>query len=100
MKDRFTCFYKSWIRRNAPPRLPHRVKFRGTKEYAGVVELADTYDLGTVTSVKVFHSVTRTKIKYAGMLESVDWTDLGAVTLLKVFSSMPQAKIKAGSPVL
>ena len=34
---------------------------RGTKEYAGVVELADTYDLGDVTSVKVFHFVTRTE---------------------------------------
>ena len=26
---------------------PPRVKIRGTKEYAGVVELADTYDLGS-----------------------------------------------------
>ena len=53
-KSRLACFYKSWIRRNAPPRLPHRVKIRGTTQYAGVVELADTYDLGAVTLVKVF----------------------------------------------
>ena len=53
-KSRFTCFYKSWIRLSAPPWIPLRVKIRGTKEYAGVVELADTYDLGAVTSVKVF----------------------------------------------
>lgn len=26
---------------------PPRVRIRGTKEYAGVVELADTYDLGS-----------------------------------------------------
>ena len=43
-----------WIKRNAPPRIPLRVKIRGVTEYAGVVELADTYDLGAVTSVKVF----------------------------------------------
>ena len=30
---------------------PLRVKIRGTKEYAGVVELADSTDLGSVTSV-------------------------------------------------
>ena len=27
--------------------MPLRVRIRGTKEYAGVVELADTYDLGS-----------------------------------------------------
>ena len=46
-KSRFSCFYKSWIKRIASPRVPPRVKIRGTKEYAGVVELADTYDLGS-----------------------------------------------------
>ena len=46
-KSRFTCLYKSWIKCNDPPRFPRRVKIRGTKEYAGVVELADTYDLGS-----------------------------------------------------
>ena len=46
-KSRFACFYKSWIRRNAPPRMPLRVKIRGTKEYAGVVELVDSLDLGS-----------------------------------------------------
>ena len=59
-KSRFTCFYKSWIRQNAPPRIPLRVKIRGTKEYAGVVELVDSVDLGDVTSGKVFHFTTRT----------------------------------------
>ena len=38
-KNRFSCFYKSWIKRNAPPRVPPRVKIRGTKEYEGMVEL-------------------------------------------------------------
>ena len=41
------CFYKSWIKRNAPPRLPRREKFRGTIKYAGVVELVDSVDLGS-----------------------------------------------------
>ena len=35
---------------------PPRVKERGTKEYAGMVELVDSVDLGDVTSVKVFMS--------------------------------------------
>ena len=43
-KSRFTCFYKSWIRRNAPPRIPLRVKI---EEYADVVELVDSLDLGS-----------------------------------------------------
>ena len=42
-----TGSWQSWIRRYAPPRVPPRVKIRGTKEYAGVVELADTLDLGS-----------------------------------------------------
>ena len=54
VKSRFTCFYKPWIRRNAPPRVPPRVKIRGTKEYADVVELVDSLDLGAVTLGKVF----------------------------------------------
>ena len=40
-----------WIRRKAPPRVPPRVKI---EEYADVVELVDSLDLGAVTSVKVF----------------------------------------------
>ena len=40
-----------WIRRNAPPRVPPRVKI---EEYADVVELVDSLDFGAVTSVKVF----------------------------------------------
>ena len=33
-----------WIRRNAPPRVPPRVKI---EEYADVVELVDSLDLGS-----------------------------------------------------
>ena len=62
-KSRFTCFYKSWIRRYAPPRIPLRVKIRGTKEYAGMVELVDSGDLGTVTLEKVFYSAPLTLLK-------------------------------------
>ena len=68
--------------------MPLRVKIRGTKEYAGVVELADSTDLGAVTLVKVFLPPPAQKNENAGMLESVDWTDLGAVTSVKVFSTM------------
>ena len=53
-KSRLTCFYKLRIRLSAPPRIPLRVKIRDVTEYAGVVELADTYDLGAVTLEKVF----------------------------------------------
>ena len=35
------------VKRTALPRIPLRVKIRGTKEYAGMVELADTLDLGS-----------------------------------------------------
>ena len=44
-------FSYMWIRRNAPPRVPPRVKIEA---YADVVELVDSLDLGAVTSVKVF----------------------------------------------
>ena len=54
VKDRFSCFYISWIKQNAPPRVPPRVKMRGITEYADVVEMVDSVDLGTVTSAKVF----------------------------------------------
>ena len=40
---------------------PPRVKIRGTKEYAGMMKLVNIQDLGDVTSVKVFHFVTRTE---------------------------------------
>ena len=46
-----------WIRLSAPPRVPPRVKIRGTKEYAGMVELVDSVDLGAVTLVKVFSTM-------------------------------------------
>ena len=52
-KDRFTCFYKSWIRRNAPPRIPLRVKI---EEYAGMVELVDSVDLGSTARACRFES--------------------------------------------
>ena len=51
-KDRFTCFYKMWIKQNAPPRIPLRVKIRGTKEYAGMMELADMQDLGSCAAMR------------------------------------------------
>ena len=51
-----------WIKQNAPPRVPPRVKIRGAKEYAGVVELADTYDLGSYVARHAGSSpVARTK---------------------------------------
>ena len=31
VKSRLACFYKLWIRRNAPPRIPLRVKIRGAR---------------------------------------------------------------------
>ena len=43
-----------WIKQNAPPRVPPRVKIRDTKEYAGMLESVDWTDLGAVTSGKVF----------------------------------------------
>ena len=42
-----------WIRRNAPPREPPRVKI---EEYADVVELVDSLDLGAVTLGKYLNS--------------------------------------------
>ena len=41
-----------WIRRSAPPRIPLRVKIRGTKEYAGMMELADMQDLGSCAEMR------------------------------------------------
>ena len=52
VKSRFACFYKSWIRLGAPPRIPLRVKIRGTKEYAGMMELADMQDLGSCAEMR------------------------------------------------
>ena len=57
-KSRLACFYKLRIRPSAPPRIPPRVKMRGVTEYADVVEMVDSVDLGTVTSEKVFYSTT------------------------------------------
>ncbi len=51
-KSRFTCFYIPWIKRNAPPRLPRRVKIRGTTQYAGMMELADMQDLGSCAEMR------------------------------------------------
>ena len=55
-KIRFACFYKLWVKRNAPPRMPLRVKIRGTKEYAGMVELVDSGDLGSPARACRFES--------------------------------------------
>ena len=53
-KSRLACFYKLRIRPSAPPRIPLRVKIRGVTEYADVVEMVDSVDLGAITSEKVF----------------------------------------------
>lgn len=41
-----------WVKHNAPPRIPLRVKIRGTKEYAGMMELADMQDLGSCAAMR------------------------------------------------
>ena len=46
-KSRPACFYISWIKQNAPPRVPPRAKMRGVTEYADVVEMVDSVDLGS-----------------------------------------------------
>ena len=92
VKSRFSCFYKAWIRQNAPPRIPLRVKIRGTKEYAGMVELVDSGDLGAVTSGKVFlFRHPHRKIKYAGMMELADMQDLGSCAAMR-WGSNPHAR--------
>ena len=53
-KYRFACSYKCGLSVTLHLGQPPRVRIRGTKEYAGVVELADSTDLGAVTSGKVF----------------------------------------------
>ena len=52
-----------WIKHNAPPRIPLRVKMRGVTEYADVVEMVDSVDLGVVTLEKVFYSAPLTLLK-------------------------------------
>jgi len=55
-----------------------------------MVELADTMDLGAVTLVKVYCSISGaviSKTEYAPVMELVDMRDLGAVTLVKNFPS-------------
>ena len=69
-KSRFTCFYKSWIRQNAPPRIPLRVKIRGTKEYAGVVELVDSVDLGSSAKACRFESCRPHHLKTSLLIQS------------------------------
>ena len=57
-----------------------------------MVELVDSLDLGAVTTVKVFHFVTRTeKIKYAGMMELADMQDLGSCAEMR-WGSNPHAR--------
>ena len=84
-RSRFTCFYKSWIRLNAPPRIPLRVKIRGTTKYADVVELVDSVDLGS----SVFDVQVR-------VLSSAPYrvfiTDLNVVNTRFFFSVMLQSK--------
>ena len=64
-KSRLACFYKLWIRLSAPPRIPLRVKIRGTKEYAGMLESVDWTDLGSVVERRVGSSPTARTIQLA-----------------------------------
>ena len=59
-KNRLALFLYMRVKRYAPPRFPHRVKTEGNEIatgnpvahiFAGVVELVDSTDLGSVTSV-------------------------------------------------
>ena len=50
-------------------------------KYAGMVELVDTQDLGAVTLVKVYCSISGaviSKTEYAPVMELVDMRDLGS----------------------
>ena len=55
-----------WIRRNAPPRVPPRVKIRGTIKSAGVVELVDSLDLGSNARACRFESCCPHQNKIGG----------------------------------
>ena len=53
-----------------------------------MAELADVQDLGAVTLVKVYCSISGaviSKTEYAPVMELVDMRDLGAVTSVKNF---------------
>ena len=57
-----------------------------------MVELADTYDFGAVTSGKVFlFRHPHRKIKYAGMMELADMQDLGSCAAMR-WGSNPHAR--------
>ena len=70
-------------------RLLRWVKSGSQIKYAGMVEVVDTQDLGAVTLVKVYCSISGaviSKTEYAPVMELVDMRDLGAVTSVKVGS--------------
>ena len=59
-------------------------------KYAGMVELVDTQDLGAVTLVKVYCSISGaviSKTEYAPVMELVDMRDLGSRAAMRVGSS-------------
>ena len=59
-------------------------------KYAGMVELVDTRDLGAVTLVKVYCSISGaviSKTEYAPVMELVDMRDLGSRAAMRVGSS-------------
>ena len=60
-------------------------------KYAPVMELVDMRDLGAVTLVKVYCSISGaviSKTEYAPVMELVDMRDLGAVTSVKISRSI------------
>ena len=76
-------------------RLLRWVKSGSQIKYAGMVELVDTQDLGAVTLVKVYCSISGaviSKTEYAPVMELVDMRDLGAVPSVKVYCSISGAR--------
>lgn len=66
------------------------VKSESQIKYAGMVELVDTQDLGAVTLVKVYCSISGaviSKTEYAPVMELVDMRDLGSRAAMRVGSS-------------
>ena len=74
------------------------VKSESQIKYAGMVELVDTQDLGAVTLVKVYCSISGaviSKTEYAPVMELVDMRDLGSRAAMRVGSSpFRRTKIK------
>ena len=71
LKTGIACFYILWIRLSAPPRIPLRVKIRGTKEYAGMVELVDSGDLGSPARACRFESCCPHQGLFGALLSAI-----------------------------